>query len=594
MPASAPSSFQTLLRLLRYTKNHRGRIAWASACSIINKLFDVAPEILIGIAIDVVVSREASFLAGLGVVDPGAQLTLLGVLTLFIWMGESLFEYLYLLAWRNLAQQIQHEMRIETVAHVQQLDMAWFEDRSSGNLVSILNDDINQLERFLNGGANSLIQVATTLLAVGAVFFVISPLIATLAILPIPVIIAGAFWFQRRAQPLYADVRERVGALAARLQNNISGIATIRSFTAESREVEALRVESQAYCDANRRAIAVASAFIPVIRMAILAGFLVTFVVGGNMALAGTLAAGSYGLLVFLTQRLLWPMTGLAETVDLFERAMASTRRVLDLLSTQARIVDAADAVVMPALRGDLEFRDVYFSYSNGTPVLSDVSLSVRAGTTVAFVGPTGSGKSTLLKLVLRFFEPVSGAVLVDGTPVSGIRMHDLRSQMGLVSQDVYLFQGTVRENIAFGRPGASEADIVEAAQAAEAHDFIRALPQGYDTVVGERGQKLSGGQRQRISIARAILKNPPILILDEATSAVDNETEAAIQRSMRRISVNRTVLVVAHRLSTIVHADQIIVLENGRVTETGRHDELLAQGGTYAALWNVQTGQAG
>ena len=594
MPASAPSSFQTLLRLLRYTKNHRGRIGWASACSVINKLFDVAPEILIGIAIDVVVSREASFLAGLGVVDPGAQLTLLGVLTLFIWMGESLFEYLYLLAWRNLAQQIQHELRIETVAHVQQLDMAWFEDRSSGNLVSILNDDINQLERFLNGGANSLIQVATTLLAVGAVFFVISPTIASLAILPIPVIIAGAFWFQRRAQPLYADVRERVGALAARLQNNISGIATIRSFTAESREVEALRVESQAYCDANRRAIAVASAFIPVIRMAILAGFLVTFVVGGNMALAGTLAAGSYGLLVFLTQRLLWPMTGLAETVDLFERAMASTRRVLDLLSTQPTIVDAADAVSMPALRGDLEFRDVYFSYSNGTPVLSDVSLSVRAGTTVAFVGPTGSGKSTLLKLVLRFFESVSGAVLVDGTPVSRIRMNDLRSQMGLVSQDVYLFQGTVRENIAFGRPGATEADIVEAAQAAEAHEFIRALPQGYDTVVGERGQKLSGGQRQRISIARAILKNPPILILDEATSAVDNETEAAIQRSMRRISVNRTVLVVAHRLSTIVHADQIIVLENGRVTETGRHEDLLTQGGTYAALWNVQTGQAG
>jgi ATP-binding cassette subfamily B protein len=378
------------------------------------------------------------------------------------------------------------------------------------------------------------------------------------------------------------------------LQNNISGIATIRSFTAESREVEALRVESQAYCDANRRAIAVASAFIPVIRMAILAGFLVTFVVGGNMALAGTLAAGSYGLLVFLTQRLLWPMTGLAETVDLFERAMASTRRVLDLLSTQPTIVDAADAVSMPALRGDLEFRDVYFSYSNGTPVLSDVSLSVRAGTTVAFVGPTGSGKSTLLKLVLRFFESVSGAVLVDGTPVSRIRMNDLRSQMGLVSQDVYLFQGTVRENIAFGRPGATEADIVEAAQAAEAHEFIRALPQGYDTVVGERGQKLSGGQRQRISIARAILKNPPILILDEATSAVDNETEAAIQRSMRRISVNRTVLVVAHRLSTIVHADQIIVLENGRVTETGRHEDLLTQGGTYAALWNVQTGQAG
>jgi ATP-binding cassette subfamily B protein len=206
-------------------------------------------------------------------------------------------------------------------------------------------------------------------------------------------------------------------------------------------------------------------------------------------------------------------------------------------------------------------------------------------------VGPTGSGKSTLLKLVLRFFESVSGAVLVDGTPVSRIRMNDLRSQMGLVSQDVYLFQGTVRENIAFGRPGATEADIVEAAQAAEAHEFIRALPQGYDTVVGERGQKLSGGQRQRISIARAILKNPPILILDEATSAVDNETEAAIQRSMRRISVNRTVLVVAHRLSTIAAMDRIIVMEHGHIVEQGDHAGLLAKGGVYARYWNRQSG---
>ncbi|MDH4256567.1 MAG: ABC transporter ATP-binding protein, partial [Gammaproteobacteria bacterium] len=341
MTTAAQSSFAALLRLLRYARGFRRRIVLASVCSVLNKLFDVMPEILIGIAIDVVVRGKASFVAELGIPDPKWQLGLLAGITFLVWAFESLFEYLYLVLWRNLAQDLQHSMRLDAYAHVQELDLAYFEDRSTGNLVTILNDDVNQLERFLNGGANDLLQVVTTVVAVGAVFFSVSPLIALLAFTPIPAIVLGAFYFQRRAQPLYADVRERVGNLGARLSSNISGITTIRSFVTEEYEAERVRMDSEAYLVANRRAIAISSAFIPIIRMAILAGFIATFLLGGWMTLEGSLNVGAYGVLVFLTQRLLWPLTSLAETVDLYERAMASSRRILDLIATPVSILDS-------------------------------------------------------------------------------------------------------------------------------------------------------------------------------------------------------------------------------------------------------------
>ncbi|HEU4619244.1 MAG TPA: ABC transporter ATP-binding protein [Gammaproteobacteria bacterium] len=586
------SSFAALMRLVRYARGFRPRILLASACSILNKLFDVMPEILIGIAIDVVVRRQDSFIAALGVTNAKHQLALLAGLTFFVWVTESVFEYLYMILWRNLAQDLQHAMRVDAYEHVQRLDLAYFEDRSTGNLITVLNDDVNQLERFLDGGANSLIQVVTTLIAVGAVFFAVSPLIAALSFTPIPVIVFGAFWFERRAQPLYANVRERVGLLGARLAANIAGIATIKSFTTERFEAERLRADSAAYVEANRKAIAVSSAFIPIIRMAILAGFVVTFLLGGFMTLDGRLNVGAYGVLVFLTQRLLWPLTGLAETVDLFERAMASSRRILDLIAAPVGIVDAPGARPLERVRGEIELRGVDFAYAAGETVLRGIDVHVGPGDTVAFVGPTGSGKSTLMKLLLRFYVPDSGRILIDGQPLETLTLESLRRRIGLVSQDVFLFQGTIRENIAYGSAHATDDEILAAAEAAEAMEFIATLPRGLATVVGERGQKLSGGQRQRLSIARALLKNPPILILDEATSAVDNETEAAIQRSLARISHSRTTLVVAHRLSTIVHADWIYVLDGGRIVEQGTHDELLRQRGLYAGLWNVQTGR--
>ncbi|MCE8039764.1 ABC transporter ATP-binding protein [Halomonas sp. MCCC 1A11062] len=588
---ASANSFHALVRLLRYARGYRRRIVAATTCSVINKIFDIAPEILIGVAIDVVVNQERSFVARLGFTTPQEQILVLAVLTFFIWAGESIFEYLYKILWRNLAQRLQADMRLDTYEHAQRLDMAYFESKSSGQLVATMNDDVNQLERFLDGGANSLIQVGVTVVAVGAVFFVISPLIALLAFTPIPLIIWGAFFFQRKAGPLYADVREKVGDLASRLSNNLSGIATIKSFTSEAREAERLRTVSEAYVEANRRAIRVSSAFIPVIRMAILAGFLATFTVGGMLALRGDLNVGAYGVLVFLTQRLLWPLTGLAEVIDLFERAMASTRRILDLLAVPITVKDNEGKPLAEPVRGEVSFAAVGFRYAASGVGVDGISLHVPAGNTLALVGATGSGKSTLMKLLLRFYDPSAGEVSIDGQPIAEVSLESLRQAIGLVSQDVYLFEGSIRDNIAYGKPDASEEAVIEAARTAEAWEFIQALPQGLDTAVGERGVRLSGGQRQRLSLARALLKDPPILVLDEATSAVDNETEAAIQRSLAKIGHGRTVIMIAHRLSTIVHADEIVVVDGGKVVEQGSHAELLQRGGRYAAQWRVQTG---
>ena len=586
------SSFAALGRLLRYARGYRRRIIAATTCSVINKLFDIAPEILIGVAIDVVVNQEQSFVARLGFETAQQQITILAVLTFFIWAGESLFEYLYQILWRNLAQRLQSDLRQDAYEHAQRLDMSFFEARSSGQLVATMNDDVNQLERFLDGGANAMIQVVVTVVAVGAVFFVLSPLIALLAFTPIPLIIWGAFYFQRKAGPLYADVREKVGDLSSRLANNLGGIATIKSFTAELREARRLKQASEAYVEANRQAIRISSAFIPVIRMAILAGFLATFTVGGMMALNGDLNVGAYGVLVFLTQRLLWPLTGLAEIIDLFERAMASTRRILDLLAEPVNVRDQAGKDLEQPVQGRVEFDHVGFHYASSGAGVNGISLEVPAGNTLALVGATGSGKSTLIKLLLRFYDPTHGEIRLDGQAIRNVSLKSLRDAIGLVSQDVYLFEGSIRDNLAYGKPEATDEEIIEAARTAEAWSFISQLPQGLDTPVGERGVRLSGGQRQRLSLARALLKDPPVLVLDEATSAVDNETEAAIQRSLRRIGHNRTVIMIAHRLSTIVDADNIAVIDGGQVVEQGDHKTLLALNGAYAAQWRVQTGQ--
>jgi len=552
---------------------------------------DLAPPLLIGAAIDIVISGESSLVAWTGVDNTTTLLWALALVTVAVFIGESIFEYLQGIQWRNLAQSVQHGLRLEAYGHVQGLDSVYFEDRSTGDLMAVLNDDVNQLERFLDRGANDLLQVSVTTVLIGAIFFTIAPSVAWLAFLPVPFVIIGTFAFQRRIALRYADVRDQAGALNSLLNNNISGIATIKSFTAEGIEVERLRRESETYRRRNRLAIRLSAAFSPTIRMLIAFGFTATLVRGGTLAIDGAMSVGSFSVLVFLSQRLLWPLTRLGETFDLYHRAMASTNRILDVLDTEPALVSGPTAVAN--VSGAISFDDVHFSYHPDAPVLRGMSLEMPAGKTTAIVGSTGAGKTTVIKMLLRFYDPTGGAVQLDGTDLRELDLSGLRRAIGLVSQDVFLFHGTVAENIRYGNPEASDDQVTEAARLAEAHGFITELPDGYGTIVGERGQKLSGGQRQRISIARAIVKDPPILVLDEATSSVDNETEAAIQRSLAIVSEGRTTVVIAHRLSTIRHADVIYVIDEGMLTEQGHHDDLVAHGGIYESLWKVQTGDA-
>ncbi|EQC43849.1 ABC transporter ATP-binding protein [Bacteriovorax sp. Seq25_V] len=572
-------------------KTKRAKVIEASIYSVLNKIFDIAPPILIGLAVDTVVKKESSFVAELGVKNHLHQMYVLGFLTFLIWALESFFEFLLKVRWRHIAQEVQHSLRMETYEHLQKLHISFFENQNTGNLTTVLNDDINQLERFLDVGANEILQVLTTVISIGTIFFFISPTIASLSFLPVPFILWGSFYFQRKIAPKYMGVREEAGLLASMLVNNLSGMMTIKSYVAQVFERNRIDKQSLSYSNSNKRAIVLSSSFSPLIRMVVLCGFLFALVLGGIYVFEGKIEVGAYSVLIFLVQRLLWPLTRLGETFDLYQRAMASTSRVLELLSTVVRINDGKDTISHDDFKGDLEFQDVGFSYDTGAKVLENINIKIPNGKTVALVGTTGSGKSTILKLLLRFYDVTTGKITVDGKDIRDLKQDNLRSLIGFVSQDTYLFHGTVRDNILYGSFDRSEEDLINAAKMAEAYDFIKNLPEGFETIVGERGQKLSGGQRQRISIARALVKNPHLFIFDEATSAVDNETEAAIQRSLENITKERTTVMVAHRLSTIKHADIIYVLERGVVIEQGTHEELLENKKMYYALWNVQTG---
>ncbi|SDS74988.1 ATP-binding cassette, subfamily B [Nocardioides scoriae] len=587
-PAAAPTS--PLRALSRRYAGYRARLVAAVVLSTVNKVADVVPELLIGAAVDVVVRGDQSFVADVvGAESRYEQLVWLAVVNAVVWLVESASEYLAALTWRNLAQSIEHDLRVEAYSHVQHLDVSWHETRPAGTTLATLNDDVNQLERFLDVGAPAILQTVLNVLLVGAVFALSSVTLLLLAFAPIPLIVAGSLLFQKRLDPLYARVRETVADLSGTLSANLGGITTIKAFTAEHRERQRVEEASLAYRSANEAAIRSSAAFVPLVRVAILAGFTCTLLIGGFQVLDGTLEVGLYSVLVFMTQRLLWPLTAVAEVLDLYQRGRASAGRILRLLDEPVTVQPGEVLLHEPA--GRIELRGVRAGYADGPDVLHGIDLVVPAGQTHAVVGPTGSGKSTLLRLVLRFEDTRAGQVLLDDTDTRDLDWATLRGALGYVSQDVYLFAGSVADNIAYGRPDATREEVEQAARAAEAAAFVEAMPQGYDTPVGERGVTLSGGQRQRLALARALLRDPAVLVLDEATSAVDNETEAAIQRSLGLVTAERTALVVAHRLSTVRHADRIWVLDAGRISESGTHDELVAAGGAYAQLWAVQTG---
>ena len=586
------SSFSSFARFLKYATPWKNKIILSSIYSILNKLFDIAPEILLGIAVDLVVNQNNSIISRLGFESIQSQILVLAVTTFLIWVFESLFQYLYSISWRNLAQTIEHSIRIDAYNHVQSLDISWFENKKTGDISAKLNDDVNQLERFLDNGFNTIIQLIVSSIAIGIVFFYISPLVASISIIPIPVILIIAFFFQKNLSPRYLAVRESVGTLNSAIFNNLLGINTIKSFVTEKVETKRIEELSISYRKKNKYAIKLSSAFVPIVRMGVLSGFLGTMVIGSYLALDGTIAIGSYSILIFLTQRFLWPFTTLGETVDLFERSMASTKRILDLLETDSLIHDHKDTIILDNYNQNIKFCDVGFSYENNKMLFNNINFTIQKNSLTGIVGQTGSGKTTIIKLLLRFYNSNKGDIYIGNTKLNDIKINNLRNNIGYVSQEIFLFDGTIKQNIAYPPSNINDDKLYKAARLSQASEFIESLPMKYDTLIGERGQKLSVGQKQRLAIARALYKNPPILIFDEATSAVDNETELLIQKAINEISKNRTTIVIAHRLSTVRNADNIIVLNNkGIILESGKHDSLIKNDKIYKKLWDIQSG---
>ena len=579
--------------LISYLKKWKGKAIKASIYSTLNKIFDVAPEVLIGVAVDLVVKKNQSFVASLGFESINSQVLFIGGLTFSIWVFESLFEYLYLIEWRGLAQNLEHDLRIKAYDHSQRLDLSWHEKQTIGNITSILNDDVNQLERFLNNGVNQIIQVTTSTILIGFIFFYISPLIASIAIIPVPIIFLIGILFQKKLSPRYKIIRERVGALNTTIVNNLMGIQIIKSLMTFSFEKESVRRMSQEYQQENINAISISSAFNPLIRMGVLAGFLGTMLIGSYMALNGTLEVGSYSVLVFLTQRFLWPFTTLSTLIDDFERTMASTKRIFNMMNTDTKIKNPKILTHLDNLKADISFDNVGFSYDNQKPLFENFNLSISFGSSIGIVGDTGSGKTTIAKLLLRLYNTDKGKITIGDTPIDMIDIGFLRKRIGIVNQSPFLFNSTIRDNIGYGLSNPTMEQIKIAAQQSQAMEFIEKLPRGFDTIVGERGQMLSGGQQQRIAIARTVIRNPDIVIFDEATSSVDNKTEQLIQKALFNIQKGRTSIIIAHRLSTIRNCNSIFLIKKGKIAEQGNHESLLSDRNSYySLLWNIQTGK--
>lgn len=516
-------------------------------------------------------------------------LPVIAVSLFVMYIVQSLCKYYVTYQGHMMGANMERDMRRELFDHYQELSFSYYSRNNSGQMMSKLVSDLFDISEFAHHGPENLfISLVKIVGAFIFLFFINKKLALPLIVL---VIVMFVFSFRQNAkmQETFMENRRKIGDVNASLQDTLSGIRVVQSFANEDIEREKFKKSNEAFLVSKRDNYHCMGSFMSSNLFFQGMMYLVTLVYGGYLIAQGEMQTGDLAMYALYIGIFISPIQILVELVEMMQKGLSGFRRFLDVMETESEIKDADDAVELKDVKGHVCYDHVSFHYSDDeTPVLSDISIDIPAGRSIALVGPSGSGKTTICSLLPRFYDVTGGSITVDGKNIRGLTLKSLRSQIGMVQQDVYLFDGTIKDNIAYGKPGATDDEIIKAAKCASIHDFIMELPDGYDTYVGERGTRLSGGQKQRISIARVFLKNPPILILDEATSALDNESERWIQKSLEELSKNRTTITIAHRLSTIRDADEIIVITEDGIAERGTHAELLAQNGVYAAYYNM------